>query len=232
MVHLAEQILCITNNYTYKEQFRNILSPHTNISILFIHNIADAILKLQSRCFVLVIVDEVISLENSQTFGQLLTLITSLCINLHTLIIVPKITDEYFLKYIPQGFTYIADMQIARHMLPAVLINIGAFKSQRPPPQKIFYNGLAIDPQSNLIFLKGCKIQITPMETLVLLFLIRHRGYCSVCIIQKYIESVLEKPISQSYVTVNIHRLTQRIQNSTGLEIIKNRYGMGYYLVL
>lgn len=233
MVHLTEQILCITNNYAYKEQFRNILSPHHNVSILFIHNIADAILKLQSRCFVLVIIDEVLSIENPKAFNELLKLITSLCINLHTLIIVPKTAETYFSKYIPQGFTYIADMQIAKHMLPAVLKHISEFKSQKPPfLQKISYKGLVIHPQSNTIYLKGCSISISTVGILILFFLIRHDGYCDICAIQKYLGSMLEKPVSESYITVNMHRLSKRIKDVTGLDIIKNRYGIGYYLVL
>lgn len=233
MVNLAEQILCITNNYAYKEQFRNILSSHNNLSILFIHNISDAILKLQSRCFVLVIVDEVLSLENTQAFNQLLSLITSLCINLHTLIIVPQIAEGYFSKYIPQGFTYITDMQVAKHMLPAVLKHIGEFKSQSPTPlKKISYKGLTINPRSNTIYLKGCCISISTVGILILFFLIRHDGYSDICTIQKYLGSMLEKPISESYITVNMHRLSKRIKDITGLDIIKNRYGVGYYLVL
>jgi hypothetical protein len=232
MVHLATQILCITNNYAYKEQFRNILALNSNISILFIHNISEAISQLQSHHFILVIIDEVLSIEDTHMFKQLLTLITSLCINLHTLIIVPKISNDYFAQYIPLGFTYITDMSVAKHMLPAVLKNIGEFKSQRPPPQKVIYKGLILNPESNTIILKSCRIHIMPTETLILLFLIKHRGYSNTCVIQKYLCSVFEKSISQSYISVNIHRLSKRIKNATGLEIIKNRYGVGYYLVL
>jgi len=233
MIHLTNQILCITNNYTYKEQFRILLSPHNDISILFTHNLTDAILKLQSHHFVLVIIDEALSLENIQLFKQLLSLITSLCINLHTLILVPKLADEYFSKYIPLGFTYITDMSVVQHMLPAALKSIGEFKSQKPPsPERISYKGLTIIPQSNTIYLKGCCISISSVGTLILFFLIRHDGYANMCTVQKYLSSMLDKPISESYVTVSMHRLTKRIKDVTGLDIIKNRYGVGYYLVL
>jgi len=233
MIHLANQILCITNNYAYKDQLRNLVSSHNGISILFIHDLTDAILKLQSQRFVLIIIDEVLSLENTQTFKQLLSLITSLCINLHTLILVPKLTDEYFSKYISLGFTYITDIQVAKHMLPAVLKHIGEFRSQRPPPlQKVLYKGLVIDSQSNTVYFKNCSISISSVGILILLFLARHDGYLDICVIQKYLSSILEKSISKSYVTVNINRVTRKIKAITGLEIIKNRYGVGYYLVL
>lgn len=233
MIHLANQILCITNNYRYKEQFRVLISTHNNISILFIHNLTDALLKIQSQRFILIIVDDAISFTNNQLFRQLLSLITSLCINLHTLILVPKLSNEYYSKYIPLGFTYITDIQVVQNMLPAVLRNIEEFQSQKPPsPEKISYKGLTLIPQSNTIYLKGCCISISSVGILILFFLIRHDGYANMCTVQKYLSSMLDKPISESYVTVSMHRLTKRIKNITGLEIVKNRYGVGYYLVL
>jgi len=233
MIGSTSQILCITNNYTYKEQFRGILSAHNNISILFIHDISEAISKLQTQRFLLIIIDEVLSKENAPVFEQLLSLINSLCINLHTLIIVPRLADEYFSKYISHGFTYITDIQIAKHMLPAVLKHIGEFRSQTPLHlQKVLYKGLVIDPRSNIICFKNCCISISSVGILILLFLTRHEGCHDICAIQKYLGSMLERPISGSYVTVNINRLSRRIQEVTGLEIIKNRYGVGYYLVL
>lgn len=232
MVEITNQILCITNNHSYKELLREITSSQENISILFTSNILEAIPSLQSKQFLIVIIDESISLNNPEAFKQLLTLLTSLCINLNTLIIVPQLSNEYFDKYIKLGFVYIADIQIVKYLLPAILKNIKEFKFQRPLPEKIYYKGLSIYPESKSIIFKSCKISITDREMLILQFMINHKGYCDRCTMQKYLGSVFGKPISQSYVSVNMCRLSKKIMNATGLKIIRNRYGIGYYLVL
>lgn len=232
MIHIANEVLCITNNYTYKEQFRDLLSSQEDISISFLHNILDAIVQIQTQHFVLIIIDEILSLDNQQLFSNLLASITTLCLNLHTIILVPKIEDGYFVKYISQGYTYITDMSIARHMLPAVLKHLGEFKSHQPHLQRILYKGLTVDSQSNTIYLKDCCVPLPPTGILILLFLIEHSGCQDVCKIQKYLEYKLGRPISPTYVTVNVHRVSKRIKDVTGLDIVKNRYGVGYSLVL
>jgi len=232
MVDFVHHILCVTNNYANKEQLRSIFISHKQISFLFISNIADAILRLQSNLFVLVIVDDTLSINNFPLFEQLLNCLTSLCINQSTLVIVPRLTNESFDKYIKLGFTYIADMHTTRYFLPAVLKHLGEFKSQRPTPEKISHKGLILDTQSHYIVFKNCKIPMLSMWIVILHFLMKQDHCCDILIIQRYLEMIFERPISQSCITANIHRLTKRVKDVTGLEIIKNRYGVGYYLVL
>lgn len=231
MVNHANKVLCITNNYSYKEQLRSLFSYRNTTSILCIHNLSDAMMKIQSENY-FIIIDDLISQNNEVLFKQLLELITSLCISTNTLIIVPQLNKEYFYKYLKLGFTYVTDIQIANNLLPAVLKHMEEFQFKRPSPKKIYYKGLVIYPQLNIVTLKSCRVLITPVGMLILMFMIKHGGYCDIDTIQRYIKFALGKTISQSYATVNIHRLSKSITAATGLRIIKCRYGVGYYLVL
>jgi len=232
MIEATKKILCLTNNFAYKEQLRRMSSYNTNISLIFVSNISDAIQDLQLKKFALLILDEDCFSKNIVLSYQLLSILTSLCINQYTLIIVPRLDEVYFTKYIQKGFTYIVDIATARYLLPAVLKYLEEFKSQRPPPEKISHKGLILDTQSHFIIFKNCKIQMHSMWIVILHFLIKQDRCCDIVKIQKYLEMIFERPISQSCISANIHRLNKRVKCATGLDIIKNRYGVGYYLVL
>jgi DNA-binding response OmpR family regulator len=123
-------------------------------------------------------------------------------------------------------------MATTKYLLPAVLKYIEEFKSQRPLPEKISFKGLILDTQAHYLLFKNCKIQMHPMWIVILHFLIKQESCCDIAKIQKYLEMIFERSISQSCISANIHRLNKRVKHVTGLEIIRNRYGVGYYLVL
>jgi len=232
MIEATKKILCITNNFAYKEQLRLISSSHPNISFVFVSNISNAILDLQTKKFTLIIIDDDCFTQNVALSCQLLSTLISLCMNQYALIIVPRLDETYFTKYIQKGFTYIVDMATTKYLLPAVLKYIEEFKSQRPRPEKISHKGLILDTQSHYIVFKNCKIHMHSMWIVILNFLIKQERCCDIAKIQKYLEIIFERPISKSCISANIHRLNKRVKCATGLGIIKNRYGVGYYLVL
>ena len=232
MIEATKKILCITNNFAYKEQLRQISSSHPNISFIFISNISNVIRDLHTQKFTLVIIDESCFSKNIVLSCQLLSALIALCMNQYTLIIVPRLDEVYFAKYIKQGFTYIVDMATTKYLLPAVLKYIEEFKFQRPQPEKISHKGLVLDTQSNYIIFKNCKIHMHSMWIVILHFLIKQERCCDIAKIQKYLEMIFERPISQSCISANIHRLNKQVKCTTGLDIIKNRYGVGYYLSL
>ncbi|KKP92847.1 MAG: hypothetical protein UR96_C0004G0014 [candidate division WS6 bacterium GW2011_GWC1_36_11] len=232
MVNSAEEILCITNNYAYKEQLRNLFISHSDIAFTFANNISEAEVRLQDKRFSLILIDDSLIQENPYDSEKLFALLVSLCLTQHVLIIIPALEKDLFYKYISRGFTYITNMETARYMLPAVLRHLEEFKLKRPPPENISFKGLSIYPQSSTLIFKKCKISITNIGMLIILFLVKHGGHSSTCAIQKYLQSILRREITESYVSVNIHRLTKSIYKVTGLKIIKNRYGVGYHLVL
>lgn len=232
MIETTKKILCLTNNFAYKEQLRQISSSHSNISFIFVSNISNAILDLQTKKFTLIIIDDDCFAQNVALSCQLLSTLIALCMNQYTLIIVPRLDEIYFKKYIKKGFTYIVDMATTRYLLPAVLKYIEEFKFQRPQPEKISHKGLILDTQSHCIVFKNCKIPMLSMWIVILHFLIKQNSCCDIAKIQKYLEMIFERPISQSCISANIHRLNKRVKCATGLDIIKNRYGVGYYLIL
>lgn len=232
MIEATKKILCLTNNFAYKEQLRQISFSHPNTSFIFVSNISNAIQNLQSKKFTLIIIDEICLVQDIVLSCQLFSTLISLCINQYTLIIVPRLDEASFIKYIKKGFTYIVDMSTTKYLLPAILKYIEEFKTQRPNIEKISYKGITLDAQSHHIIFKHCKIHMLPMWIAILHFLIKQNCCCDITKIQRYLEMIFERSISQSCISANIHRLNKQVRSATGLDIIKNRYGVGYYLVL
>lgn len=232
MMHLLETVLIITNNPTYKEPIRLLFSQYKNFHLILSHSIQQALPYIQEHRLKLILLDEQVLLYNPDLAQEFLKKLISLTLNLNSILIVDQIERDIFSKYIKLGFTYITDIRIAQYMIPAVLDYLSEFNNKQPIENKIIYKGLTIFPNSGYICLKNCKIFLSQKHTDILMFIIEKDGKCNIGDLQKHIEIEAQKEIASSYITVCISRLNKQIYNATGLKIIKNRYGVGYYLVL
>ncbi len=232
MVNPTTQILCITNNYSCKEQLRGVLYQSRHTSFLFVHNTSQAIQEIKAKRYPLILIDTHVADTNLSNFDQLLELLSNLCLNLSTIIIVPELNHNSFYRFIKHGFTYITDMKVGREVIPAILEHMEEFQSTNFLTSEISYKGLCLYPKQNIVIFRKCTIILTNTLMLILLYMIKHEGYCDIVAIRSYIESIQGKQVSDSYVTVNMNRLCKKIKDATGLKIIKSRYGIGYHLVL
>jgi len=46
----------------------------------------------------------------------------------------------------------------------------------------------------------------------------------------KYLETKRDKDINNNAFTVSVNRLKEKLKRNIGMEIIKSRYGLGYYI--
>jgi DNA-binding response OmpR family regulator len=77
---------------------------------------------------------------------------------------------------------------------------------------------------------KETYLPLTPRETLILKLLIKE-DFVNKNEIRKYLKAKLGKQYSEAYITVMVHRIRKKIKLCTGRNLIRNKYGCGYYLL-
>lgn len=89
---------------------------------------------------------------------------------------------------------------------------------------------LKYEKKFNKVMYKNTYIPLTPREVLIIKLLIK-RSFVSNTEIQKYLKARLDKNYSSSYITVSIHRIRKKIKLCTGRNLIRNKYGSGYFIL-
>jgi len=82
----------------------------------------------------------------------------------------------------------------------------------------------------NIVTYNNTYLPLTPNEILLLKLLIREK-FLNKKELCKYFSTKLHKDYSEGYFTVLIHRVRKKIKLCTGLDLIKNKYGRGYYIL-
>lgn len=230
MIHIAESILVVTSNHYYKDQIRLLLAQYRNFNLILVPSTRKAIQYIQQCKLKLILLDENLLNTNLKLAEELLILLEARYLNTITILVSSKVTRDTFAQYLKFGITYIADMNIARYMIPAVLEYIEEFNTKQTVEQRICYKGLAIYPKQRYIYIKNCKIFLSKRHFEIISFLVFKNGKCSIDELKKHLLVEWKMEITNEYITVNISRLNKRIFQATGLKIIKNRYGVGYYI--
>jgi len=101
-----------------------------------------------------------------------------------------------------------------------------------PLKYKVIYesNFLKYVQNFNIVMYQDTYLPLTPREVLVLKFLIK-TDFANKDDIAKYLNIKLNKSYSNTYVTTVIYRVRKKIKLCTGRDLIKNKYGCGYYLI-
>jgi DNA-binding response OmpR family regulator len=93
-----------------------------------------------------------------------------------------------------------------------------------------FNKGISLNIKNRSINVNECTIPLSPTEFLICEYMFNHNGYQKPEYLQTYISNRKNKELSLNSLIVLIKRLRDKIEKSTGREIIKTRYGVGYYI--
>jgi DNA-binding response OmpR family regulator len=91
-------------------------------------------------------------------------------------------------------------------------------------------NFLKYEGKFNRILYENTYIPLTQREILIVKLLIK-RSFVSKEEIRKYLKAKLEGNYTDGYIRILIHRVKTKIKLSTGRELIRNKYGSGYYIL-
>lgn len=225
MEHLIKEILLITCNCIYKNYIRASTLPLSNIHLIFEPHIKEAINIINSQSLYLILIDSTLIKDNKES-TELLAIISQKLLNLRTIIVSSKFTEKIFLQYARQGMTYVTDEEYAKSLIPVIL----KYPDLLIDPPKLNYKNLVLYPTERIVLINNCKIRINLLSTQILECLIKNNGKISK---SNLITSISEKsPVTKEYIEVTISRLNKITKQCTGIKLIRNRYGMGYYLTI
>jgi len=222
MVH---EIACLLRNEGCKDIIRATKSP--TLRVTFFHHIKDLITKIQKCNFALILIEE------SQISNNFPQYVSGRDLSHSTIIVTPEFNKYYFQKYVKLGFTYIIDTETFIYLIPTILENLQEFlHSSNCANKEIMLKGVTVSIAMGYLILRECKIFAPRSALILLVILLRSDGYLSLQSLQPELERRLNRKIAESHITVTISRLNRDIHNATGMKIIKNRYGFGYYVDL
>ncbi|MFA6754820.1 MAG: winged helix-turn-helix domain-containing protein [Candidatus Dojkabacteria bacterium] len=101
-----------------------------------------------------------------------------------------------------------------------------------PLKYKLIYesNFLKYIENFNIVMYQSTYLPLTPREILIVKLLIQN-NFVSKDEIVKYLNCKLDKSYSNTYISTVIHRVRKKIKLCTGRDLIRNRYGCGYYIL-
>jgi DNA-binding response OmpR family regulator len=160
--------------------------------------------------------------------AELLTLIKGNSLKSNILAIIPNERDikHLFLKYGTDDYLckpYNREDLILRckKLTQCISFNYNAVYEK---------SSMRYEKKFNKVMYKNTYIPLTPTENMIMQLLIR-QPIITKKEIKKFLETKFNKSYSEKYITVLIHRIRKKIKLSTGRDLIRNKYGCGYYLV-
>ncbi len=221
---MTYEVACLLHHQRCKDIFRAVHIQDVRITLL--HEVSEFIQQVKAPKYALLIVD-----TRHKDSEKLLRNIISKELSNSTIIITSQFNQETFRKYVKLGYRYIVDIDTFVCLVPTILENLVEFiQNDFQAPREITKRGVTISIECGYIIFHGCKITTSRSALLLLCALLNSNGYCNSTYLQSYLEKAIKTEVSSSYITVTISRLNREIYIATGMKIIKNRYGFGYYL--
>lgn len=84
--------------------------------------------------------------------------------------------------------------------------------------------------ENKCIKLNSCTVFLSSTEFLIMEYLIKNKNSFNLNNLISYLEIRKNRVISSNSIAVGIKRLRSKLYTGTGMQIIKTRYGLGYYL--
>lgn len=221
----CKNTLLISNSLDLKTSIKSVLPINT--SLYYYKNVKNSLLNINITNFSLVILDD--NLRNDTNFKDLIREIISEYLAPKTIVIIKDDNLNNIYYYAQYGITCILERPIRTNLLKMVIMQkLGLIKQS--DNTYIKHHGISIYPNLNYIILKGCKIYLSKCQTDIMIFLLTNNNPCNSRGIVKYLSCCKDKNISQSYLSANISKLRNKFIKNTGLKVIKNRRGFGYYI--
>lgn len=197
--------------------------------ILHCRDITSAIEALNNGYYSAIIIDKDIENTDKLQYNTLLFTIFKKNFSDLTIVFFEDITQSNILKYCRYGITNLFFLSSISLFLAPIIKRI---LHLIPEPDRVVLKdrGISLYLNCNYVIYKGCKIFLTKTEMLVLQYLLKKNSVCSKEELISHLSKTIGREISLAYLTVNISRLRKKIFKHTGVKLVKNRNGFGYYI--
>ena len=190
------------------------------------YNAKDALKILEKRTISLAILDVMMPQIDGFTLCQMIRE----KYNFPIIMVTAKITDKDKIKGLNLG----ADDYITKPFMPLELVarvqaQLRRYTSYNNPKEEIIViKDLSLNPENHTVYIKGKKINLTPREFAILLFLAQNKG--KVITTKELFEQVWKEPYlpsSNNTIMVHIRHLREKLNNQNQY-YIKTIWGVGY----
>ncbi|MDD4381811.1 MAG: hypothetical protein PHE21_00485 [Candidatus Dojkabacteria bacterium] len=223
----SKDILVLLSSNEIKEQIRNILLGISTFNIHFQKILDHAINDIQSHYYKVIVIDE--DFRKDSKFNTLMSVLFSEYLNSETVILLNDNSFDNLQFYLRYNITCLIEKPIKKDLLKAIIFCKLELLEQYK--NKLIQNyGISLYPHLNYLIVKGCKIYLSKSQLDIIFFLLTNNNPCESRSILKYLSYCRDRDITQSYLSANIAQLKKKFTKHTGLVVIKNRKGFGYYI--
>lgn len=221
---LQPRFLIISNSQSFCQTVRE--NIHRYGAILYCKDIYSSIKNIDKSYYSAIVIDHRI---DALQYSDLLLKIFNKNLSDSTIVFFEKITQDDILKYcrysIPNLF-FLSSINL--FLLPTIkkILNL----ISQPEKTVLRERGISLYTSSNYAVYKGCKILLSKTEILIWEYLLKKDSICSKDELIFYLSQHIGRYPSEAYLTVSISRLRNKVLTHTGVNIVKNRSGLGYYI--
>ncbi|MCK9369090.1 response regulator transcription factor [Candidatus Dojkabacteria bacterium] len=120
---------------------------------------------------------------------------------------------------------------LSKPFLPKeMIIRINKLVGVYDAEEKIECKGLLLNKSKKSLTVHNSTILLSPSEYLIVEYMLSNNEMHQTPKLATYLSAQNEKKMTHGALAVLIKRLRYKLNKGTGMEIIKNRYGKGYYL--
>lgn len=224
---LETKFLVISNSYSFSEIIRENLRHYG--SIFYCKSLESVQENLNTENFSAVLIDTKIEKTDISQYKLLLLTIFAKNLSTATIIFSQEITQENIVEYYKYGIQNIFFLsELSIFLVPTIKRFL--YLIPRAEDLALKDRGISVYVNYNYIIYKGCKIFLTKTEISILRYLLQRDHSCTKEELLFHLSKTTCKKISVSYLIVVISRLRKKVLKHTGINIIKNRNGFGYYI--
>jgi DNA-binding response OmpR family regulator len=221
-------ILLISKDREVKNFFRNLLQAKKFKDLHLV--ICSKPLKNTQRAYTKIIFLDITQLDSS-IINKILKMLRRNYMATPIFIISDEENETYYPieQLLNYGIHLIMQKPLKRITLESIFYKyIRSLKDQNFDFKK--YNGLILNEKFQYAIYNNCKIFLSETECLLISILIEEGCILKSSEIKNILEEKQGKKLSKASVRICIHRIRRKFKDTTGINLIGNKYGRGYYL--
>ncbi len=189
---------------------------------------------LKSKEYLLTIMDPkliIIDLESLKDLPEILEKlkIAKRSYTFYSLFIVSNIEKVNVIEIFKYGVDDIVENPIKISLIDALFHKY--FRNLKDTVNTVLHaRGIDLYFEDSYAIFRECKIPLNRVEGIILSILMESQKPISIDNIRLEINNSLNKEISHQNIRINIYRIRQKFIKCTGLNIIGNKHGKGYYI--
>ena len=221
------RFLILSNSQSFYQIVRKDIQQYG--TILHCKNISSAIENIKNDYFLAIVIDSNIEKTDYLQYNILLPTIFRKNYSDLTIIFFEEITPPDILKYYRYCIQNLFSVSSINVFLVPIIERI---LHLIPEPDEVVLKdrGISLYLNCNYMIYKGCKIFLTKTEIQILQYLLKKNSVSTREELIYHLSKTIDKEISLAYLTVSISRLRNKIFKHTGVKLVKNRNGFGYYI--